>query len=299
MNVFVSYSHEHSEWVRGRLVPCLEAGGANALIDYKLFKLGRTVLGQMDATQDQADRHVLVLSKDYHASDMCKHEMERAIAKDPMLDNGVVIAIRRDNEPVPAVLKAALYADLRDDAVDTGWHLIFDACGVALGTAAPHWLDVRDEVKRCLMKGISVNLIVPAGVKWKPLIDQAIMDTAQNFSRLYLSDGATATRRTFIEAILRSLGNKTTVRGSEDLVTFSNVIKARTTTALAFLDFDWIKGRRGYDKDLHGTLRYLIQHERKLVLLVQSHARFAEILPGAEFNSEDFLRQIQLSPMSS
>ena len=162
-----------------------------------------------------------------------------------------------------------------------------------MGTLA-HWLGVRDEVCECLASGTSVNLVVPTGVKWRPLISQAINMTSPTCPLLSLADGATATRRAFIETILRSLGNQTTVRRSEDLVTLSNTIKARKTTTLAFLDFDWVKGRRGYDKDLHGTLRFLVRNERKLVLLIQSHVRFAEILPGAEFNSEDFLRQIEL-----
>jgi hypothetical protein len=296
MNVFVSYSHKQSGWVRDRLVPCLEAGGANVLVDYKLFKLGRTVLGQMDATQDKADRQVLVLTRDYHASDLCEHEMQRAIAKDPTLNNDVVIVVQRDEDPIPPALKPVLCANLCDDSACAPWNRILDSCGATLGIEVPHWLGVRDEVRRCLTNGISVNLVVPSsGVRWQPLVAQALASASHSFPLLYLSDGATATRRTFIETILRALGNTTIVRRSEDLATLSNVIKARDTTTLALLDFDWVKGRRGYDKDLHGTLRFLIRHQRKLVLLVQSHARFAEILPGADFNSEDFLRLIELS----
>ena len=36
MKVFVSYSHAQSDWVRDRM-PCLEAGGAVVLVDWKLF----------------------------------------------------------------------------------------------------------------------------------------------------------------------------------------------------------------------------------------------------------------------
>jgi hypothetical protein len=294
MNIFVSYNHKQSGWVRDRLVQCLEAAGANVLIDYKEFKLGRTVIGQMDLVQDRAERQILVLSHDYYASKMCRHEMKRAIEKDPLLNNGVVILIRIDDEPIPTMLKRGLHADLRDDTVAYPWNLVFDACGATLGTAAPHWLSVRDEVERCLINKISVNLVVPKGVRWRPLVVQAIASTRRNCPTLYLSDGATTTRRHFVESILRALGNWVTVHQKEDLVILSNVIKAREDTTLALLDFDWVRGRPGYDKDLHGTLRFLVHHERKLVLLIQSHARFAEILPGAEFNSEDFLRPIEL-----
>lgn len=67
MKVFVSYSHAQGEWVLDRLVPCLKAGGAGVLIDVERFRAGGGVHRQMDATQDQADRHVLVLSAAYLA----------------------------------------------------------------------------------------------------------------------------------------------------------------------------------------------------------------------------------------
>jgi len=81
--VFISYSHKQGDWVWGRLLPCLRAGGAEVLIDIERFKVGHAVVGQMDAVQDQADRHLLIFSPDYLSSPYCRHEMDRAIALDP------------------------------------------------------------------------------------------------------------------------------------------------------------------------------------------------------------------------
>ena len=58
MRIFVSYSHQKRDWVCGRLVPCLEAGGAEVLIDNRHFSVGMGVVGQMDSLQDSADKHL-------------------------------------------------------------------------------------------------------------------------------------------------------------------------------------------------------------------------------------------------
>ena len=80
-----SYSHRQGQWVWERLVPILRAAGcAEVLIDRERFRAGRGVKGQMDATQNQADVSLLVLTPDYLASDYCRHEMTRALATDPI-----------------------------------------------------------------------------------------------------------------------------------------------------------------------------------------------------------------------
>ena len=61
--VFISYRHSDGEWVWNRLTPCLEAGGAEVLIDRERFQAGIAVVGQMDAAQDRADVHVLVITR--------------------------------------------------------------------------------------------------------------------------------------------------------------------------------------------------------------------------------------------
>lgn len=117
MKVFVSNSHAQGERVLNRLVPCLRAGGAEVLIDVDRFRACGGVYRQMDATQDQSDRQVLVLSAEYLASSACQHEMQRAIALDPKFEHHIVRPVRRDGTSLPDPIKAPnpLYADLRDD----------------------------------------------------------------------------------------------------------------------------------------------------------------------------------------
>ena len=99
---FVSYCHRQGDWVWGRLVPCLKAGGADVLIDREQFELGRTIVGQMDASQERADKHLLVLSADYLSSPYCCHEMDRAIALDPGFASGIVVPVLREACTLPA-----------------------------------------------------------------------------------------------------------------------------------------------------------------------------------------------------
>ncbi len=44
--VFISYSHQQEEWVLQRLKPCLDAGGAEVLIDAERFRAGRTLVAE-------------------------------------------------------------------------------------------------------------------------------------------------------------------------------------------------------------------------------------------------------------
>ena len=65
MSIFVSYSHKQSEWVHSCLIPVLRAAGGEVLVDIEHFKAGQTVIGQMDALQSGANRHLLVITSDY------------------------------------------------------------------------------------------------------------------------------------------------------------------------------------------------------------------------------------------
>ena len=47
----------------------------------------------MDVVQDQAEKHILILSPDYLGSEYCAHEMNRAIDTDPAFDSGAVIPV--------------------------------------------------------------------------------------------------------------------------------------------------------------------------------------------------------------
>ena len=173
VKVFVSYAHSEQSWVVDRLVPVLEAGGAEVIIDIRHFRAGRTVTGEMDQWQDQADRHVLVITGDYLASGPCQHEMTRAIGCDPGFTAGVVLPIRRDAAPLPPgiAIPNPLYIPLSDDRDADPWTRLLKGCDADLGMPVPRWLEKRDEIVRHLSNRRSVNLVVANGTPWRPLLE--------------------------------------------------------------------------------------------------------------------------------
>jgi hypothetical protein len=297
--IFVSYSHKDSDWVRDRLVPCLDAGGAEALVDYRLFTGGRTVIGQMDATQDAADRQVLVLSKSYHASAMCQHEMARAIAKDPTLNNGTVVVVRRDNEPMPPPLGAALYADLRDDTKADPWTIVMAPCGASLGTTPPHWLEVRDEVVRKLEDHTSVNLVVlGSNLTWRHLLADARSRVRGGLHLIDLEDPRTIPRDGLVSAMMGAVGVHQPVNAPpRDLGQLADVLEQKARSRIRLLHFDLVAEREraeGYGVNLFTTLRNAIMDKKSLTLLAQSRTPFGVLCPKGHPLSVIDVRTVEL-----
>lgn len=281
--VFISYSHKQSQWVQDRLVPCLEAGGAEILIDRDRFQAGRAVVGQMDQTQDQAEKHVLVLSEEYLASRYCKHEMNRAVKLDPRFEQGVVVPVKRGACTLPAKISRwnpPLYVDLQDDKQADPWGLLLDACDADLGTAAPDWLAARDAIVRFLDRGQSVNLVVRREPKWRELLDHVARDQLPELALVNLENPDTNTRRGLLATISQALGDRTPLPEEPgDLPGFKNLISNRSGSMVGLMHFDLAPYRSCYDVDLFAALRYFIMDARSLVLLVESRTPFASLLP--------------------
>ena len=295
--VFISYSHQQGDWVWDRLVPVLKAGGAEVLIDRERFTAGRAVFGQMDATQDLADVHVLVLSPEYLASGPCVHEMERVIARDPRFEKGIVVPVKRVDVTLPDSIRGPnpLYADLTTDTAAPPWDLLLGACGADLGTDAPSWLEARDETRRFLLRGQSVNLVVNGDVEWRGLLSDLQRGDLSDLVQVDLAKGATASRRGLISEILRAFGMTATVPPEpEDLGELDRFLSARKRSRLALTHFDLTASRPAYGVDLFAALRFLVTESRQLVLLVQSRRPFAALLPAGHPLSESGLQTVEL-----
>jgi hypothetical protein len=285
--VFVSYSHRQGQWVWERLVPILRAAGcAEVLIDRERFRAGRGVKGQMDATQDQADVSLLVLTPDYLASDYCRHEMDRALAADPDSQHDKVLPVKRADCDLAAIQHARdtmHWADLTNDTDPAEWALLLKSLDATrLNTAAPHWLDVRDEIVRKLSdQKQSVNLVVHGLPNWHALRDHLKEEWLPRLAIVNLDEPATATLPGLVGAILHACGCAVDVpHGNGSVAALDALKSAPGQLLLAFTHFDNIRARKKtYGADIFFALRYLITDHRKLVLLVESRAPAKELLP--------------------
>lgn len=285
MRIFVSYNHQQSDWVRGRLVPCLEAGGAEVLVDYKHFGAGVAVIGQMDALQDKADKHVLVLSPDYLASKPCQHEMNRAIKRDPKFSQGLVLPILRLACNLPKCfmgLAAPIWMDLQNDSIPDSWDLLLQACGASgLGVTAPDWLAGRDDVVKYLQRGESVNLLIKGDANWRGLLNQLSHAGLPDLVQVDLQDLKTTSREGLLQSIADAIGTRTKLPAKpHDLAAFGGLFKNRPPIHLCLHHFDLAAHRDYYDMDLFSSLRYLTMETRQLVLLVESRTAFGALLPA-------------------
>ena len=295
--VFVSYSHKQGEWVRDRLYPVLRAGGAEVLIDVKRFEAGVGVYQQMDAAQDQAETHLLLLSPDYLASNACVHEMKRAVALDPLFVSGRVVPVLRVNCALPREIQAPnpVYVELIDDSVSEQWDLVTSRCGVDLGISASKWLKAREQVRDAILDGRSVNLVVEGTPDHRGLVEQ-LREDLTGLAIIDLASGATVGRQNLITEILHALGQGGEARRPpNDLGDLHRCIMAAPgIVRLAFRRFDLVKTRAdNYRDDFFSALKFLVD-ERKLVLLMESRAPFATLLPATNPVSQIQVRTVEL-----
>ncbi|MCY2987082.1 MAG: toll/interleukin-1 receptor domain-containing protein [Planctomycetota bacterium] len=286
--VFVSYCHRQGDWVWNRLTPCLRYAGAELLIDRERFELGKGVMGQMDRLQDKADIHLLVLSDDYLKSKYCRHEMDRAIDADPTFTKGLVLPLKTDASDLPGRfgrVDSPLYLDMRDDSCVDAWERLFRACRVDLGTSAPHWLSVADDLALFLDRRQSVGLVVYGkNLNWRGLIQHVMTSRAPKLVAVDLDNPKTIERHGLLAEILNALRIPHDISSdASDLSKFSEALKSREPSLVALKHFDNVC-HRDYGAELPKTLRHLIKDARKLVLLTQSHRPQNSFLP---WNQED------------
>jgi hypothetical protein len=125
-----------------------------------------------------------------------------------------------------------------------------------------------------------VNLVVRNKPKWRELI-QEIKSRIADLGEVDLEAGTTVSRKALVEEILRTCGAPATVPDEpNDLVFLNRALLNRSVSRLIMIHFDMVRFRPNYDVNLFGTFRNLMMVPRKLVLLIESLAFFANLLPA-------------------
>lgn len=113
-DVFVSYSHKDSNWVRNVLVPKLERHGFSVFIDSR-FRAGAFGTQQMEDGVKNSRRVITVFTPRYFESDWAKLENVMAQILDPAARDRKLIPILRETCDIPLRLAGIHYRDLRTE----------------------------------------------------------------------------------------------------------------------------------------------------------------------------------------
>ena len=110
-DVFVSYSHNDSDWVRGYLIPILTSWGLEVAIDNRVFVPGVTLDEHIQQTILSSKRIIFVCTQHFMASKWCLKEVELTMQR----GSGNLIPLVLDGpKNVPNELMNITWADLTD-----------------------------------------------------------------------------------------------------------------------------------------------------------------------------------------
>lgn len=114
-DIFISYSHADSDWVKNRLLPELEQHNFTSFIDHKDFRSGASSVQEMERGVLETRRTLLVLTPEYLASEWCLFENLLAQTLDPAAVQRKVVPVLLKKCNMPLRLQMLHYRDLSGD----------------------------------------------------------------------------------------------------------------------------------------------------------------------------------------
>jgi hypothetical protein len=122
-DVFISYSHKDSDWVRNVLIKRLEEHQFSVFIDYRDFQGGSLSIEQMQSGVTNSRHIVAVMTPNYIQSDWSLFESAMAQSTDPAAVTRKLVPILREKCELPLRLSILHYRDLRSDDEEQ-WQLL-------------------------------------------------------------------------------------------------------------------------------------------------------------------------------
>ncbi|MEI6557132.1 MAG: toll/interleukin-1 receptor domain-containing protein [Rhodospirillaceae bacterium] len=290
-NLFISFSRDQADWVENQLVPVLVAGGADTpllhagggeeLVDTERSAVGARLAHQLLAAQDQAERQIVVLSKDYLANVSCLDQLRHALGRDADFRSGLVIPVRRDACPLPdgIDIPESLIIDMRNDRRAPPWDQLLAACRSRLGVGAVSWLQACDAVIGHVAAGRSVNLVIDPAVEPGTFLRHLGRRIA-GLAVVDIGSPQAATRRGLISELLRAIGCATALPSSPvELELFDRALGTAPTLRAAVANFDFVARRLDFDPPLFDSLaRAIAATPPGLVLVLQSGRPLREVM---------------------
>jgi hypothetical protein len=129
-DVFISYRQREPDrgWVRGTLLPALETHGLAVCIDFRDFRLGATIVTEMERSIEESRYTLAILTPAYLESHFT--DLENVLAEHLGLEEGQNRLLIVDREPTKPSLRmrARLRLDMTDDATfDVGVARLMEA----------------------------------------------------------------------------------------------------------------------------------------------------------------------------
>ncbi|GHO90788.1 hypothetical protein KSF_008360 [Reticulibacter mediterranei] len=130
-DVFVSYSYEDRPWVRGTLLPTLEAQGLRVCIDFRDFVAGTPSVSEMERVIQSSRKTLLVLTPDYLKSSWSEFEYLMLLTLDPTNLERRLIPLLKAECDLPLRIRYLTYVSFTEPEVQSiSWTKLLNTLGV-------------------------------------------------------------------------------------------------------------------------------------------------------------------------
>ncbi len=137
-DVFISYSHADKAWVRGTLLPFLEAAGLEVIMDYRDFEPGAPSVTEMERAVLTSRKTLLVLTPAYLTSAWTEFETLMLQVLDPANRERRLIPLLKERCDLPLRIRYLTYVDFTDpEERDLAWTQLLTALGAPPMQEAP------------------------------------------------------------------------------------------------------------------------------------------------------------------
>jgi tetratricopeptide (TPR) repeat protein len=129
-DVFISYSSQDKEWVRGELLTRIEQAGLKAFIDFRDFTRGAPSIKEMERGVVTCTKTLLVLTPDYVESEWCELEEIMVQTLTPANRKLRLLPLLKKECKKPLHAGALTHIDFTDGAdLDLAWRQLLIALG--------------------------------------------------------------------------------------------------------------------------------------------------------------------------